>query len=140
MVRFLSKTLTLKRLAENDVKTCKMTSKCHNRRPDIMHKSRLTHPRVRRHFLVPVEFIKIPVGSAGNDLSALVKIAENHLESNAGDLGYFLLLGNEINVRFLDLPSQSTGRAFLLCNREENLGDHISYFLNFSKIFLHILP
>ena len=49
----------------------------------------------------------------------------NHLESKAGALGYFLLLGNEINVRFLELPSQSTGRAFLLCNREENLGDHI---------------
>ena len=29
------------------------------------------------------------------------------------------------NVRFLELPSQSTDRAFLLCNGEENLGDHI---------------
>ena len=29
------------------------------------------------------------------------------------------------NVRFLELPSQSTDRAFLLCNGEENLGDRI---------------
>ena len=29
------------------------------------------------------------------------------------------------NVRFLELPSQSTDRAFLLCNGAENLGDHI---------------
>ena len=68
--------LTLKRLAENDVKTCKMTSKRHNRRPDIMHESRLTIPRVRRHFLAPVGFMEIPVGNARKDLSALVKIAE----------------------------------------------------------------
>ena len=29
------------------------------------------------------------------------------------------------NVRFLLLPSQSTSKAFLLCNHLENLGDHI---------------
>ena len=47
---------------QHDVKTCKMTSKRHNRRPVFMHKSRLTLPRVRRHFQVPVGFMEIPVG------------------------------------------------------------------------------
>ena len=41
LVRFLSKMLTLKRLAENDVNMTS-TSKRHNRRPDIMRESRLT--------------------------------------------------------------------------------------------------
>ena len=53
-----------------------MTSKHHNRRPDIIHVSRLTLPHVRRHFLAPVGFREIPVGCARKNLSAPVKIAE----------------------------------------------------------------
>ena len=57
--------------------TCKLTSQRHNRRPDIIHESRHTPPRVRRHFLAPVGFMEIQVGYARIDLSALVKIAQN---------------------------------------------------------------
>ena len=41
-IRLLSNTLTLKRLAENDVSASNMTSRGQNRRTDVMHESRLT--------------------------------------------------------------------------------------------------
>ena len=43
-----------------------MTSKHHNRRPDIMHESRLTLPRVKRylHVLTPIGLMEMPVGYA----------------------------------------------------------------------------
>ena len=64
---------------QHDVKTCKMTSKHHNRRPNIIHVSRLTLPHVRRHFLAPVGFREIPVGYARKDLSAPVKSRKSFL-------------------------------------------------------------
>ena len=77
---------------QHDVKTCKITSKPHNQRPDIMHKSSYTPwcktvPGVRRYFLAPVGFMEILVGYAGKDLSALVKSRKPFLAYNTR-LGY----------------------------------------------------
>ena len=62
LVRFLSKTLTSKPLAENwrqydvknDVKASKSSSRCHTRESSYT-------PHVRRHSLAPVGFTEIPV-------------------------------------------------------------------------------
>ena len=58
---FCLATLTLKCLAENDVKNDVIMSKRH---PDVMYKSHLTTPGVRRHFLAPVSQTEILVGYA----------------------------------------------------------------------------
>ena len=63
--RLLSYTLTSKCLEETNVK---MMSRCQkwrqNHHTDIMHKSCLTPPHVRWHFLDPVVFKEIPLGYA----------------------------------------------------------------------------
>ena len=51
-------TLTPKRLAENEVKYNVIPSK---RRTDVMHKSCLISPGVKRHFLAPVSHAETPV-------------------------------------------------------------------------------
>ena len=51
--------LTAKRLVDNDIKTDVIPSK---RRPDFMHKYRLTPLDVRLHFLAPVGHMESTVG------------------------------------------------------------------------------
>ena len=70
-VRLLSYTLMSKRLAENDFKTSKMTSKLSY----WHHAGELSYtPHVRRHFLALVGFTEIPVGYARNRGLAFVQI------------------------------------------------------------------